>query len=125
MKKITAGLLLVLSLAGCSSTPSPSQQTESYDTVTELGDAFEDAGGDCSDFDQTDQILLAKESALCSPSTLISIYASESDRDQMITSLKNSLGDTPPHLLVGKNWVINTENPEKYVDELGGKVVTK
>jgi hypothetical protein len=125
VKKIVLGLLLVLSLAGCSSTASTPEPKETYDSVAELGDAFEDAGGDCSDFDQTDQILSAKESAICNPSTLISIYASESDRDQMIASLKNSLGDTPPHLLVGKNWVINTENPDEYVDELGGKVITK
>lgn len=129
MKKTVAGLLLILALTGCSSTVAASTPTptpeESYSTVAELRDAFEDAGGDCSEFEQTNNITLSAQSADCNSTTVISVYTSESNRDQVVSNVQDLMGDKPLHLLVGKNWIINVEDPEAYVDGLGGVVVTK
>ena len=130
---LAAGIVILL-LSGCSSaapserdaksTPTPSQEpADTYATVTDLRDAFVAAGGACPDWRQTDRVKLAAQSGDCSDSTVLSIYSSETDRDQIVENLKSfGMG---VHLLVGENWIVNVEAPERYADALGGTVVTK
>lgn len=124
--------LFVLLLAGCAPitsadpTPTPTSSQEpadTYSTVNDLRDAFVAAGGACPDWRQTNRVTLAAQSGDCSDSTVLSIYSSEADRDQVVENLKSfGMG---VHLLVGENWIVNVEGPEEYADELGGTVVTK
>jgi len=119
-----AALGLLVSVGGCSGplTPSPAEPPKTYATVVELKDAFVKAGGECPDWVQGDRITNAAQSGDCSSSTVLSIYLSEAKRDETIANLKN-LSDLGVHLLVGENWIINTEDPETYADLLGGTVV--
>lgn len=126
---IVAHVLILLALTGCSAPASPaSTKTEAakpkatYSTVAELKKAFENAGGDCSAWEQTDAVKVAAQSGDCTRQTVLSVYVSATSRDQVVTFAKTS--GVAAHLLVGENWIINTPNPEEYVKKLGGTVVT-
>jgi hypothetical protein len=121
---------LVLSLSGCAADASSSSSTAptktappaTFDTVLELRDAFVAAGGDCEEWQQGDRVTLAAQSGDCDTNTVLSVYLSESSRDQVITNLKSM---TAVHLIVGENWIINTPAADDdYSADLGGTIVT-
>ena len=117
-----------LLLTGCVSTPtsvaeSPTPAPKAtYATVVELRDAYMKAGGACPDWQPNNVVKLAAQSGACDANTVLSTYLSSDIRDQVVTTLKGFGGGV--HLLVGENWVINTLDPESYVSELGGTVVS-
>jgi hypothetical protein len=114
---IATATVLVLALSGCTSEPQAR-----YDTVVDLRDAYVAAGGACPEWVEGNHITKAAQSGDCDSSTVLSIYLNESGRDSVIADMKSlSLGDM--HLLVGENWVINTKDPEAYLDSLGGTVI--
>jgi hypothetical protein len=128
MKRFALPLLAVFLLAGCAATEPMSaqekpEQVATYATVVDLRDAFVEAGGDCPEWEPTNRVALAAESGECSGNTVLSTYASESSRDQVVSDLK-SIALDGVNLLVGENWIINTPTPSDYVDTLGGTVVT-
>lgn len=126
MKRTLALAAAILLLAGCSSNaspkPTPTKPKASYSSVVELRDAFVKAGGSCPNWVQADRVKLAAQSGDCSGNVVLSTYLSTDLRDEAVTTLK-SFG-SGIHLLVGKNWVINTPNPESFTEKLGGTVVT-
>jgi hypothetical protein len=46
---------------------------------------------------------------------------SEANRDEVITGLKSFVA---VHLVVGDNWIINSDDADGFADALGGTVVT-
>jgi hypothetical protein len=126
MKRVLVAGAILLLLTGCSAssakTAKPAAPKATYATVTALRDAFVKAGGSCDDWNETDVVTVAAQSGDCSDSTVLSIYVSQTSRDQIVNFAKTS--GVAAHLLVGKNWIINTPNPQKYVKNLGGTVVT-
>lgn len=92
-------------------------------SVEEVRDAFVAAGGEC-DWERTDRITVAAESGDCSGRTVISIYATEQDLDDAVSTLR---GNTPMklNLLVGDNWIINSPEAEGMDDVLGGEWITE
>lgn len=126
MRQAIAAVLMLGALVGCTATPEP-DHSKSYATVDELRADFESAGGKCGEWDQTNAVTLAAQSGDCSRSTVLSIYSSEGDRDEVVSNLKGIVDELggEVHLLVGPNWIINTTDPESYVEALGGVVVAK
>lgn len=100
-----------------------------YSTVTALKAAYVQAGGECPEFKQTNQITLAAESAECSTNTVISTYLSSSDISQVIQNVKKLNADlkltgSSNSWLVGENWVINSPTSAEMQEKLGGKLVS-
>lgn len=142
MKTLIPALLAGLLLAGCSSaapvapvtvsapssTPSPSKTGPvSYGSVTELRDAAVAAGYDCPSWEQENNVTLAAESGACSDADVFMTFTGEDDRDELVANLKAMATETiGVTLLVGPNWVINTEDGlESLQEALGGTIVRK
>lgn len=109
-------------VSGCASQPEVVEPQARYDTVIELRNAYVKAGGSCKQYDEHNRVTNAAQSADCNESTVLSIYLSEAKRDETIDTLKD-VAVTEISLLVGENWIINTKDPEAYVEALGGTVV--
>jgi hypothetical protein len=129
-RTLLAAAILVSSLAGCAATaesaptsvPVEPAPPATFDTVDDLRSAYVDAGGECSEWRQTDVITLAAQSGQCDADTVLSIYLSESNRDEVIAGMKSILA---VHLIVGENWILNTDaEDDSFATELGGTVVT-
>jgi hypothetical protein len=148
---VAAVAAAVTLLAGCGGgdTTNPSAPVTSsqatlgeVDSVVDLKDAAMAAGMSCPFWDQTNAMTLAAESGECttgSGSYVLSTYISESSRDDAVQRFKDfSLGirktleekeDVDPALtqeetlLVGPNWVINSNTAASLQVTLGGKIV--
>lgn len=122
-------LLVALMMTGCTGTTSTAEPTPTptvpanYPTVLALKDAYVAAGGSCSGWNPSNAVKIAAESADCDGSTVLSVYISQSTRDQSVANLE-SVSDSV-HLLVGGNWIINMKSPTTFQPKLGGTVVTK
>jgi hypothetical protein len=122
--------VLLLALTGCSSAAQPSPTpTEpagpaTYSSVVELKDAYVAAGGDCDEWAQTNRVTVAAQSGDCDGNTVLSTYASESDRETAVANLK-MLNPDNYSLLSGPNWIINSPDVADVSDALGGVLVTK
>lgn len=118
-------LLAVAPLAGCVATaPAPAVVEGGFASVEDLKAAYEATGAECPEWAQTDAITLASESGDCDGDTVLSIYASDENRDQAVddlTSLSESIGGAT--FLVGPNWIINDADAVALQKELGGTVV--
>lgn len=125
--RIVVAALGIAALAGCVSTPPIADDGDhlTFDSVEALRAAYVEAGGDCPEWNQTNAIKLALESGDCSGDTVLSIYASAADRDEVVDDLTEALADIGgPTLLIGKNWMINTPDPAATAESLGGTVIT-
>lgn len=120
-----AGALVAAGLSGCISpeTVDPAEGL-TYGSVDDLREAYEAAGGDCSSWEQANQVTAAAESGMCDSNTVLSIYTSTSDRDGVVAGIR-SFGDVLSiSLLVGANWIINSPDASDVRDSLGGTLVT-
>jgi hypothetical protein len=130
----------VLTLSGCagsggfvsasaspSSTPTKTVPAngEHYSSVASLKDAFVNAGGDCSSYEETNKVTRAAESGTCGTNTVISVYSSAADRDAVVDGLKQFADMIGMNVLVGENWIVNDEKVAQYQSKLGGTLVTR
>ncbi|WP_146137431.1 hypothetical protein [Gulosibacter molinativorax] len=132
LPKSATGLLATfglasLALAGCAggggdATPSVTGEPTSYESVEELRDAYVAAGGECPNWEELDPGDYDAVAGRCSDQVVISVYNDPSQIEGVVQSALDLA--IPAHLLVGENWIINTPNPEDFVDALGGGVVT-
>lgn len=126
MKKValvcTVGLLL---LSGCSMNTAQSRDIveTSYRSVVELRDAFISAGGSCESWVQKNQVTLAAESGTCNDSNVLSIYTSESVKDEALNMFKEIAADGTT-LVVGPNWIVNDPSARDLDSSIGGVLVT-
>lgn len=126
---------------GAATTEAPKQSTAptvpadggTYGSVAALRDAYVKAGGTCPDFQQRDQMKLAAESAECDSSTVLSTFLSSEEVNQQIKLTRgfiSAVREKAPNApagepwLVGKNWILNVKEPEKFQDKLGGQIVS-
>lgn len=131
MNKPAALLVLTAAmiLTGCSgpataTSPSPSP-VATYDTVSELKDAFVEAGGDCEDWQETNKVQIASQSGECGTHTVLSVYLSSEAVERRIEATKSSaFGAMGGDWLVGENWIINTDAAAELKDKLGGRIVS-
>lgn len=134
MRRIALIAIPLLLLAGCAAATEPPTPTKTADappadggtfgSIDNLVDAFVAAGGDCAGWNQTNVITLAAESGDCDDNTVLSTYASQADKDEVIANHKALMemigGGT---LLVGGNWILNDKNAGDYQEKLGGTIV--
>lgn len=145
--RLTTGAIIAaaaLSLAACSSAPEPAPATQPATpttttaaptpTPTELGavgsvadlkDAAVAAGFDCPSWEQSNHMPAAAESGTCTDDDVFSTYTSQADRDEVVDFLKENLSGTGIELtlLVGENWIINSDTAAELEPELGGVLV--
>lgn len=132
-------------LTGCGDGGSDAQavasSTElgSVGTVAELKDAAVAAGYACPSWVQDNVVTLAAESGRCTDSDVFTTYLSESSREEAVQTLKGMAKDTREMfaddddvdstlldeevLLVGPNWIINSDDAPSLQPTLGGQVV--
>jgi hypothetical protein len=140
-------LVIPLLLAGCSSSPeaasaevqpttAPASTTMAspsptlvdlgeVGTVSDLRDAAVAAGYACPSWEQDNVVAAAAESGHCSDGDVFSVYTSESARDEVVSFMKGmATKEIPLSLLVGPNWIINSEDASALESALGGVVVS-
>lgn len=142
--KAIVPLILIgsIALTGCSSgesqpgseSESPSAEVSSeaptplgemsFATVTELKDALVAEGFPCPEWIETNQVKLAATSGTCDDSSVLSVYTSNSAKEDVIQNLKSFTGDFGGHLVVGENWILNTADNEVWAEKLGAMPVS-
>jgi hypothetical protein len=94
----------------------------SFGTIEDLRDAAKDAGLDCQAWDVHNKYKYASSSAECGASNALAIFAHQSSLDTQLAVWKE-LGDLVElERLVGKNWTIDTDDPESLQKKMGGTV---
>lgn len=123
MAAATAGVAL---LAGCSSggeaVPAANGEATEFATVEDLRDAYVAAGGTCDAWEEVDPGDYDATAGRCSDSVVMAVYA---NRDELAAAVERSQNlAVQTHLLIGENWMLNVENPQDFVDALGGTTVS-
>jgi hypothetical protein len=112
--------------AGCSgggeSVPSVTGDATEFSTVEELRDAYVAAGGTCEAWEEIDPGDYDAKAGRCSDSVVMAVYANPDELAAAVDRSKNLAVQT--HLLVGENWLLNVDNPQDFVDALGGTTVS-
>lgn len=135
---VSAVVATALLTASCSSTSNPTEpeaetsspaveKDASYSTIEEFRDAVVEAGLDCPSWSERTGSTYAAAAGDCSDSTVLSIFSSETQRDEQVAVLKAiTIEDEGQPLLVGPNWMINghLEDLEAVQPALGGIVDT-
>lgn len=93
----------------------------SYASLEDLRDAFVAAGGECAAWEEIDPGEADARGGRCGDDTVLAVYA---DPAELAAAVEKSVNlATSTHLLVGENWMLNTPEPHRFVDALGGTVV--
>lgn len=112
-------------LVGCSggeSVPAVTGDATEFSTVEELRDAYVAAGGTCEAWEEIDPGDYDAKAGRCSDSVVMAVYANPDELAAAVDRSQNLAVQT--HLLVGENWLLNVDNPQDYVDALGGTTVS-
>lgn len=130
-KRVAMALAAVL-LAGCTpsaerddpsqSESAPASQALRFTTVLALRDALIQAGYECQNWRQSDDIASALQSGSCSTEDSLSIYLDSGAVQSRMEDLKGA--DKPVTLTVGDNWIVETPRAESVAQMIGGTVVT-
>ncbi|MFD2673816.1 hypothetical protein [Gulosibacter bifidus] len=119
---IAAATLLLTGCTGGESVPQKTGKPTSYDSLEALRDAFIAAGGECPSWEEIDPGDYDAQAGRCNDKVVIAIYNKPEELEHAIQRSKDLAVGT--HLLVGNNWMINVENPQDFVDALGGRTVS-
>lgn len=126
--RISAVAASALLLTGCSAPggggetkPTVSGEATSYDSLEELKGAFVAAGGECDEWESVDPGDYDAVAGRCGENTVIAVYNRPEQIDEVVSRALQLATGT--HLLVGDNWIINTPDPDRFVDALGGTTV--
>ena len=121
-----------LALAGCSglpgapgteaSVPAITGKPTSYASIEELRDAYVAAGGECNEWEPLDAGKTDGQGGYCNSKTTLAVFGNP---DDLAATVKNTIDLAGTvHLLVGENWVVNTPNPQDFVETLGGTITS-
>jgi len=91
--------------------------------VTELRDAAVAAGYPCPSWVQTNKVEAAAESGNCSDADVFSTYATPGQLEDAVTRLKAMNGVFKSVVLVGENWIINSDNARDLRSKMGGTIL--
>jgi hypothetical protein len=130
---LAAAAAMIIGLSGCSSLSSAEvdnaiQETpelQQVENLNELRLAFEDAGGSCDQWEQTNAVIGSSESATCDGQTVLSVYSTSSLAIEAASSLRDltiQFGLTPS-LLLGDNWLINSPDVQLVRETIGGTLI--
>lgn len=115
-RPVGAALIALALLAGCAAEPAPQ-----ITTIGELGAAYLDAGGECSDLvEQYRADESAPVVATCGADTEL-ILAADADQAQAVATERQLQEQT---VLVSGRWVIRDPQLEQLQQALGGQIVT-
>jgi hypothetical protein len=123
-------LLAAAALSACVQGPPATQPEEAEAqalgtvySLTELATAVSNAGVAC-DLQQNDRVTAASASGDCSSTTVVMMFDTREDREQIVATLQAISLDGTVSLLVGENWIVNSPEVETLHDSLGGEIVT-
>lgn len=121
-KKILATLAVATLLTtGCG----PDESGGSYSDVEALRDAYIEAGHECDDWEQSNQVLGAAQSGDCGMDTVLSTYLTRDAVQDRIAETKDSIfAEATGDWLTGENWIINGSNAEDLREKMGGQIVS-
>lgn len=121
-KKLLATLAAAtILMTGCG----PDESGGSYSDVEALRDAFIEAGHECDEWEQSNQVLGAAQSGECGTETVLSTYLTHDAVQDRIAETKESLGGLlGGEWLTGENWIINTDNARELQEAMGGQIVS-
>jgi len=113
--------LCLSGLLGCAQAPK-----STYSSVYELKLAYEEAGGDCSEWVQDNAVLDADDSGNCDGDSVLMVFDSKTSAEYRANALAEMLSGYgfDVNLLLGENWLINSPDVELIKPALGGKLVT-
>lgn len=113
-----SAIALAALLTGCSG------QTSTFDSVSDLRDALEEAGGECPEYRETGQSKYSSESAYCSPESVIAVYENHADVQAQVELRQRVTGSLlGGEWLVGENWSVDAPDLEFLQAKLGGEIV--
>jgi len=113
-------LVLILSLTGCS------QRTNSYESLESLRDAFVKSGGQCWEW-KVNEPYKSQSTADCDSKTVLILFAEGTDALKEAISFAdfNRNLSFKVNLLVGENWMINSDQVTLVAEEMGGTLITR
>lgn len=135
-KSLALAAIASLTLAGCAATSGEAEATTTpTPTKTELGlvngvdelrEAYTAAGFSC-DWEPNGNPRFAAEQGACSSNTVLMYFISRGDMQELISThraLRESVDLGPMGLVVGPNWIINSDKDAASIQaELGGELV--
>jgi hypothetical protein len=97
---------------------SASEKNATYGSITELRDAVEAAGYECTGWLLRPKTIYAAEMAECDLTTVLMTFATEHDKQANMAFFEQSGGT----LLIGPNWIVNghPSTLDEIAPELGG-----
>ena len=121
-KKLLATLAATtILMTGCG----PDESGGSYSDIEALRDAYMRAGGECENWEETNNVLGAAQSGDCGMHTVISIYLNHDAVQDRIAETKESIfAEATDDWLTGENWIINGNDPDRLREEMGGQIVS-
>jgi hypothetical protein len=97
-----------------------------FDDISQLKEAFEKAGGSCLEWNQSNNVSSALQSADCNSETVLMLFASPEGAKERAEELRAMyIGfDLEPNLLLGENWLINSKQVNPVHPAMGGTLIT-
>lgn len=119
--RLAAVFVIAGSLSGCQA-----QGPSSYSDISELHDAFTRAGGTCSNWNQDNRVSAALQSGECDANTILMLFGSKAEATERALEIKNTLKSfgLVPNLLLGENWLINSDQVDTVSTKLGGILIS-
>ena len=98
-----------------------------FDDISQLKEVFEKAGGSCLEWNQSNNVSSALQSADCNSETVLMLFSSPEAAKERAEELRNSyLGfGLAPNLLLGENWLINSKQASSVHPAMGGTLITE
>jgi hypothetical protein len=123
ISSVLATLVLAFSLVGCGQSGGG---VTAFDDISQLKEAFEKAGGSCLDWNQSNNVSSALQSADCNSETVLMLFSSTEEAKEQAEELRNMyLGfGLSPNLLLGENWLINSKQVNSVHSAMGGTLIT-
>jgi hypothetical protein len=112
---------LVFSLVGCGQLGGGG----AFDDISQLKQAFEKAGGSCLQWNESNKVTSALQSGDCNSETVLMLFGSSEEaleRAEDLRDMSLSFG-FEPNLLVGENWLINSNQVESVQPAMGGTLI--
>lgn len=97
-----------------------------FDDISQLREVFEKAGGSCLEWNQSNNVSSALQSADCNSETVLMLFGSSEEAKERAEELRAMyIGfDLEPNLLLGENWLINSKQVNSVHPAMGGTLIT-
>jgi hypothetical protein len=128
MKRIASGLsfILALSLIGASQASATNKDAKRYSSIFALKTEFVKAGGQCWEWKTNDPIF-PWSTADCDKNTVLIFFPKQFNtmKEALKTAKVYRSLDFKVNLLVGPNWIINSDQVRLVRKKMGGTLITR